>query len=62
MSTGKDERQLPIDRLKQIARKYGVEVVDAAERGIRAIGILGGVSWKHKQPASASGSDKNNEP
>ena len=34
----------PLDRLKNIARKYGVEVTDGADRGIRAIGILGGAS------------------
>ena len=44
-----------LDEMKEIARKYGVEVTDGADRGIRAIGILGGISRKyHKTPESES--------
>jgi len=63
MSTDKDGAKLPVDRLKEIARNYGVEVVDAADSGIRAIGILGGVSWKyHKTLEAREDSTNNNEP
>ena len=37
------------DRVKEIARQYGVEVTDGADRGIRAIGILGGISGKYHE-------------
>ena len=38
-----------LDEMKEIARKYGVEVTDGANRGIRAIGILGGISGKYNR-------------
>ena len=47
MSIEKDGTKLTSDKLKEIAQKYGINVTDAAERGIRVIGILGGISAKH---------------
>jgi hypothetical protein len=32
-----------LDRAKEIGKKYGVEVKDGSELGIRGIGIVGGV-------------------
>ena len=40
-----------LDRVKEIARQYGVEVTDGADRGIRAIRILGGISGKYNEEA-----------
>lgn len=32
-----------LEALQELGRKYGVQVADMANRGIRAIGILGGI-------------------
>jgi hypothetical protein len=46
-----------LDKMKEIARGYGVDVTDGADRGILAIGILGGISEKYNEETwSASGS------
>ena len=39
--------------MQEIGRKYGVKVTDMSERGVRAIGFLGGVS-RHDQESRAS--------
>ena len=38
-----------LDKVKEIGRQYGVEVTNGADRGIRAIGILGGISGKYNE-------------
>jgi hypothetical protein len=35
--------KLLLDRTKEIGQKYGVTVTDMSDRGVSAIGILGGV-------------------
>lgn len=32
-----------MERLKELGQKHGVKVTDLSERGVRAIGIIGGV-------------------
>jgi len=39
-----------LEALQELGKKYGVQVTDMAERGIRAIGILGGVR-RQDQPS-----------
>lgn len=43
-----------LEDLQKLGRKYGVQVTDMAERGIRAIGILGGVRRQDGQPGTDS--------
>jgi hypothetical protein len=38
-----------LEALQELGKKYGVQVTDMAERGIRAIGILGGVRRQDQQ-------------
>jgi len=40
--------------MREIGRKYGVKVTDMSERGVRAIGFLGGVR-RQDQESGASG-------
>lgn len=35
-----------LERMQELGKKYGVKVTDGSERGIRAIGFLGGVGKK----------------
>jgi hypothetical protein len=50
-----------LEALQELGKKYGVQVTDMAKRGIRAIGILGGVrrqdrvSSKDLSPADPKG-------
>ncbi len=37
--------------LQELGKKYGVRVTDMAKRGIRAIGVLGGVRRQDQQPS-----------
>jgi len=39
---GKSEKKTLIDVMKELGQKYGVKVSDLSERGVRAIGIIGG--------------------
>ena len=39
-----------LDIAKEIGQKYGVTVTDMSDRGVRAIGILGGVRRQDKGP------------
>ena len=39
------------ETLQKLGRKYGVQVTDMAEHGIRAIGILGGVRRQDREPS-----------
>lgn len=39
-----------LEALQELGRKCGVQVTDMAERGIRAIGILGGVRRQDQVP------------
>ena len=41
--------------VKEIFRRYGVEVTEGADRGIRAIGILGGISGKYNKETDHCG-------
>jgi hypothetical protein len=47
-----------LDKVKEIARKYGVEVTDGADRGIRAIGILGGISGKYDMGTGSASANR----
>ena len=40
-----------LETLQKLGRKYGVQVSDMAERGIQAIGILGGVRRQDREPS-----------
>ena len=42
----KTQKKAPMDSLKELGQKYGVKVTDMSERGVRAIGILGGVGLR----------------
>ena len=37
-----------MDRMQELGQKYGVKVIDMSDRGVRAIGILGGVRRQDK--------------
>lgn len=40
-----------LEDLQKLGKKYGVQVTDMAERGIRAIGILDGVRRQDQEPS-----------
>ena len=40
-----------LEALQELGKKYGVQVTDMAERGIKAIGILGGVRRQDQEPS-----------
>ena len=40
-----------LEALQELGKKYGVQVTDMAKRGIRAIGILGGVRRRDQEPS-----------
>ena len=44
------QKIMSMDSLKELGRKYGVKVTDMSERGVRAIGFLGGVRRKDQKP------------
>ena len=46
----KNMNKTSIDEMKEAAAKYGVQVTDMSERGVRAIGILGGVRRQDREP------------
>ena len=46
----KNAKKLSIDTMKELGQKYGVKVTDMSERGVRAIGFLGGVRRKDQKP------------
>jgi hypothetical protein len=39
----KNAKKSLMERMKELGQKYGVNVTDMSERGVRAIGIIGGV-------------------
>jgi hypothetical protein len=39
----KAQKKASMDSLTELGRRYGVKVTDMSGRGVRAIGILGGV-------------------
>lgn len=43
--------------LQELGRKYGVQVTDMAERGIQAIGVLGGVRRQDQELSKRPVSD-----
>jgi hypothetical protein len=43
-----------VDIMKEAAEKYGVKVTEMSERGIRAIGFLGGVGTQDQRPDKAN--------
>jgi hypothetical protein len=43
----KTQKKVTMDSLKELGRKYGVPVTDMSKRGIRAIGVSGGVRKQH---------------
>jgi hypothetical protein len=44
-----------VDTMQELGQKYGVKVTDMSERGIRAIGIVGGVREPDKHLQQSSG-------
>ena len=38
-----------LDSMQELGKKYGVKVTDMSERGIRAIGFLGGIAGKQRK-------------
>ena len=44
----KAQKKASMDSLKELGQKYGVKVTDMSGRGVRAIGILGGVGRSDK--------------
>jgi hypothetical protein len=40
------QKIMSMDTMKALGQKYGVKVNDMSERGVRAIGILGGVGLR----------------
>ena len=50
MKKPKKNARNSIETLQELGRKYGVQVTDMAERGIRAIGILGGARRQDREP------------
>jgi hypothetical protein len=52
MKNPKENAAGPVkDSEEEIFRKHGVQVTDMAKRGIRAIGILGGVRRQDRVPS-----------
>ena len=54
----KTQKKASMDSLKELGRKYGVKVTDMSKRGIRAIGMLGGIKLGSQQLAP-SGRNRN---
>lgn len=55
-NTEKDPARSPKELAEEIYRKHGVKVTDMSERGVRAIGIVGGVRLqKSKQRKQNAG-------
>jgi hypothetical protein len=50
MKKPKSEKKPSMDSLKELGQKYGVKVTDMSERGVRAIGFLGGARRKDQKP------------
>lgn len=46
----KNTNKISTDAMKEAAAKYGVQVIDMSERGVRAVGILGGVRKQGPEP------------
>jgi hypothetical protein len=44
----KNAKKSLIDTMKELGQKYSVKVTDMSERGVRAIGIIGGVQKPHQ--------------
>ena len=51
-------KNVTMDALKKLGEKYGVKVTDMSERGVRAIGMLGGIKMDSQCPAT-SGRNRN---
>jgi len=43
---GNPEKKPLIDTMKELGQQYGVKVTDLSDRGVRAIGVVGGIK-KH---------------
>ena len=54
----KTQTKVSMDSLKELGQKYGVTVTDMSERGVRAIGMLGGIKMGSQRPAT-SGRNRN---
>ena len=53
MKKPKSEKNPSMDSLKELGQKYGVKVTDMSKRGIRAIGMLGGIKMGSQCPATS---------
>ena len=54
----KTQKKASMDSLKELGQKYDVTVTDMSERGVRAIGMLGGIKMGSQCPAT-SGRNRN---
>jgi hypothetical protein len=45
-----------MDRMQELGHKYGVKVTDMSERGVLAIGFLGGVRRQDQESRASSDS------
>jgi hypothetical protein len=43
---GNPEKKPLMERMKELGQKHGVKVTDLSKRGVRAIGIVGGIKIK----------------
>jgi hypothetical protein len=53
----KNAKKSLIDRMKELRAKHGVKVTDMSDRGVRAIGIIGGVPKQDQTPAQQKRSE-----
>lgn len=42
--SGEPAQKSLLEKVKELGQKYGVKVTDLSERGVRAIGIIGGTN------------------
>jgi hypothetical protein len=50
-----------VDTMQELGQKYGVKVTDMSERGVRAIGIMGGVRKQDQGPSRSRSADRSKE-
>jgi hypothetical protein len=53
----KSTQESLMDTMQELGQKYGVQVTDMSERGVRAIGFLGGVRSKVPRTTEPKKSD-----
>ena len=48
----KTQKKASMGTMRELGKKYGVKVNDMSERGVRAIGMLGGIKMGSQCPAT----------